>query len=169
MTAYEQGFLTKCAEYGIPEQTARGMAKIAMGPMERHALIGSVGGAGLVGAALGGTVGALSSRKNRFRRALVGALIGGGLGGGAGYLRGRPVQLASAMLDRSFDKLHSTLSDAGRTYRTDPLRKARLESTVGRLAFEGLVNQEDSERQIDQFVKEVDENAARARVGLPLR
>lgn len=80
MTRYEQGFLTKCAEYGVDGRRLLKRAQDA-----RAMAIG--GGAG---ALLGAGVGALTSRKHRLRNALIGALLGGGAGvAGGRYWRPR--------------------------------------------------------------------------------
>jgi len=72
MTRYEQGFMNKCAEYGVKKADAK-------------FLLANYGPETLGGALLGGGVGALTSKKHRMRNAVIGALLGGGVGAGARY------------------------------------------------------------------------------------
>ena len=87
MTRYEQGFLTKCAEYGID---GRELLKQAYDPNKytkrRENLVKGiyslVGGAG--GAAIGSVIG---GKKGRFLKQVLGTLGGGAAGYGVGAAR----------------------------------------------------------------------------------
>ena len=80
MTAYEQGFITKCAEYGVSEDTAAKMLKSAV---RYFGETGDYYTTPLLGAGAGALIGALSkseSRKERIRKALIGLVAGGAAG-----------------------------------------------------------------------------------------
>lgn len=88
MTAYEQGFITKCAEYGVD---GRRLLKQA-----RYGFNENLAGIGL-GALGGGVIGALSDRKHRLRNAIIGTLLGAGAGYGvSAYTKPRPGHAALA-------------------------------------------------------------------------
>jgi len=80
MTSYEQGFMNKCAEYGID---GKAILKAAQVNIDSNTAIGA--GAG---ALLGGGLGALTSRQHRLRNALILALLGGGAGAATGHYYG---------------------------------------------------------------------------------
>jgi len=81
MTRYEQGFMRKCAEYGVD---GRGLLKQALLGVNKFTLA-NYGPEVAAGALLGGGIGALTSKKKRVRNALIGAIAGGAAGGGVRY------------------------------------------------------------------------------------
>ena len=92
MTRYEQGFLAKCAEYGIKEADA-------------SILMANYGPEALAGTVLGGGMGALLSRKNKLRNALLWALAGGGAAVAARYgLAGKSIQSLNKLYDTGVAK-----------------------------------------------------------------
>ena len=153
MTRYEQGFITKCAEYGVDGQA---LLKQAAGPLERNVLIGSAGGAGLVGAALGGVTGALTSKKNRLRRALVGALIGGGIGGGAGYLQGSRIRHAAAGTDSAFNRFEQLAKSGPFKYTEDQDAQRKMGRAARSLGFTGLFDPGTAASHFEGITSDID-------------
>jgi len=132
MTRYEQGFMNKCAEYGIDGKALLKAAQTAEAPdaAAAQALADSLDqtlprdlpGAGKWGARIGGygsipylgsagvgaALGAMIDRKKRLRGALIGALLGIPVGGTAlGYAAGKQVQ-------RGYTGFRQGLIDAAR-------------------------------------------------------
>lgn len=161
MTTYEQGFLTKCAELGVPEQVAGEMLKVAAGPVENQVTLGAVGGPGLLGAALGGTVGALSSREKRLRKALIGALIGAGVGSGAGYLRSAPIRSSAKALDAARARFDRLASSGPFTYTKDPKVEKDILGSARKLGLTGLAHPGEAANYLGQAAADVTTEADR--------
>ena len=85
MTSYEQGFLTKCAEYGIDGRQL--LEKRALDTATVIKAIKDYGHSTILGSILGATTGyALTKKKKKANRnMLIGALLGGLTGGGVQY------------------------------------------------------------------------------------
>ena len=101
MNRYEKGFLTKCAEAGVPQNVAIGLLNkkaqemINAGRVARNSSgAGAAIGTGLLGGLAGAGIGALfpgrdeEGRTHRAKNAVRGALLGLLGGGGLGYLGG---------------------------------------------------------------------------------
>ena len=92
MTRYEQGFMNKCAEYGVKQADAA-------------TLLANYAPEALGGALLGGGAGALASKKNRLRNALLGALLGAGAGVGVRYgTHGKLINARSDLMNAYAEK-----------------------------------------------------------------
>ena len=130
MTRYEQGFINKCAEYGIDggvvlQKLAQEMgAAVPTAPAPAPKLpstgqIGAAIGGGaslpwLAAAGLGATAGALIDRKKRLRGALLGALMGiPAAGVGGGYAIGRNAGKIANRLAAAAERTKAQAAAAG--------------------------------------------------------
>ena len=93
MTRYEQGFMNKCAEAGLPPLRAAQLYSMRKQALSNAAIAGiGAGGGALLGAGAGAMLPAgdgEDARKKRLRNMMIGALLGGGVGGGVGYGLGK--------------------------------------------------------------------------------
>lgn len=130
MTRYEQGFINKCAEYGIDgrvvlhklAQEAAAAAPAAPAPAPKLPSAGRIGAAigggaslpWLAAAGLGATAGALIDRKKRLRGALLGALMGiPAAGVGGGYAIGHNAKKIGARLANAAEQAKAQAAAAG--------------------------------------------------------
>ena len=91
MNAFEDGFLTKCAEVGLSESQAVNLLKVANYNREDKMLLG-----GGLGGLAGAGIGAMTAPEGKMlRNTLLGGLSGGALGVGAGALAPSPKDFPS--------------------------------------------------------------------------
>lgn len=141
MTRYEQGFMNKCAEYGVKQADAKVLLK-------------NYAPDAAVGALLGGAVGGLATKdkKKKLRNAILMALVGGGGGAALRYgLNGKDISLLNSAADLG-SEFNSALDEQG------------VPGTVGRLPvdilrkrvpFKGL-NFEDSPMSREELQSAID-------------
>lgn len=145
MTAYEQGFLTKCAEYGVD---GRLLLKQAQAKWNRTGLGGAIGGTA------GAIYGAVTSKKRNLRAALKNALKYGLIGGGIGALGG----YASTWLGR---KPAASATSAHTPTTADSVRNAnQVISTINDAVERGDMTREEGQMAIEKQRQEVRENPA---------
>lgn len=139
MTRYEQGFMSKCAEAGLPPLRAAQLYSMRKQALSNAAIAGlGAGGGALLGAGAGALIPAGDGddrRKKRIRNMLIGALLGGGIGGGVGYGLGKNMDAGIAKRIREkgtgagfdpSDNMEKTIGQARRTGAIDRATGLRL-------------------------------------------